>query len=474
MVRPSPPAAGRVPWYRRAVVLTGSCRGLVPAALVMAVAAPASGDSGLAPGLYGSTLDGRIVAVDPDSGATSPALTLDLAAASVMQVLDIAFDAAGDLFVLDGPGRTIRVYEASTGTLPVVTATCTQLNALGVDRLGRFVAAGGANFYVQERDGTCSASVPLSNVSAGDAAEGPSGRLFVATSDPLGGDVLEEVDLPALSSGPVGSLGHDCGLLAAPAWEGLALLADGRLVGSTRDSAFGCQRVCVVDPDTAATSDCRALGAPLSGLGVRPASDECPPPMAPGPPAVTDLDPCRPGLLVEWDEATWPDGLPGVYNVYRLRPDCTAPAELVVTALSVTSWLDSEAVAGVPNAYVIEAEADATCGDGPAHAGPTDATACSAAVVDAFDLDPPPDRVGGTLLVTREDPSGAAVLTWTASGQLPDEELRVLRAELPDRVFAEIPPAPAAPPFTDSAPLPPSRRWNYRVATVDSCGNGSR
>ena len=433
---------------------------------------PALADSGLPPGLYGTTEGGQLYSIDPDTGSSSHVLTVSAAA-----VYDIAFDAAGDLWVLErndsqNPAYRLHLYDPGTGGLLLQTGACALQN--GLDTRGSddvLLASGGTNFYIQDKSSpTCPVSIGIGDQSAGDVADSPGGRVFVTARGLLSGDSLIEVDVGAGSSWRVGGLANPCGGLFAPTWEGLEFLDDGRMMATTR--GWGCNRVVILDPDTTEILQSREISVEIAGIAVRRSGD-CPPPIISGTPAVSDVDPCEPGLLVEWEPAVWaPSAGGGVYNVYRGEPDCSAPLAPVALGLASSPFLDTDTIEGTTYSYVIEAEDASGCGSGPFQSGMTARTSCSPAIADAADREAPPDRAGNTLLAEKLSFVHTRLL-WTADGLLAGESIAVARSAAKDGPFEILPPFPATSPFVDDDELTTTRIWYYLVITVDECGNRS-
>lgn len=441
-------------------------RSIAGALALLGAAATAAADSGLPPGIYGATEAGGVYSVDPGTGATSLVLQL-----TGVTVYDIAFDAGGDLWVLDGPGQRLLAWDAATRSLVPRTATCASQNGLDMrDGDGMALASGGTTFYEQDPGlPSCAVQVGLGESSAGDVARSPvDGRTFVTTQGLFGGN-LREIDFAAGASVGRGALGNPCGGIFPPSWQGLAFLDDGRLVGTTRTA---CDLLCFIDPDTAATSDCVSVGAGFAGLAVRRGSaPPCPAPLA-GAAQSAELDPCTRTIQVSWEPATWAPGRTGVYNVLRHPADCSDPPEILVTGLTSLSWADTTAPEGIAVTHVVEAEDDSGCGTGPHQGGVTSRSSCTAPVLDVFDADAPPDRAGDSLRVSKGS-AEEALVSWTAGGLLSDERVAVTRSDLPNATFLELP-ASGASPVSDADALGSTRRWHYLVVTLDPCGNRSR
>lgn len=124
------------------------------------------------------------------------------------------------------------------------------------------------------------------------------------------------------------------------------------------------------------------------------------------------------GVMIEWDSA-WSSGSGGAvrYNVYRGPSPGFTPsaATLIASGIESGSHLDESAPNGVTSWYLVRAENDETCSNGPGNGGLEDTNTHYVAGRDDVTQPIPPD-VGPTLRVASV--GGAHVrLSWQA---LPD------------------------------------------------------
>lgn len=112
-----------------------------------------------------------------------------------------------------------------------------------------------------------------------------------------------------------------------------------------------------------------------------------PPPAFDGLADVQDVDPCAStGLLLSWSPATsWGLGTDGTYAVYRSTDPGFTPDPSTLLAWGVTglSYLDASAAPDTMYSYVVRAESNVTCSDGPNNAGLLDANFVHVEAIDA-------------------------------------------------------------------------------------------
>ncbi|HXI04313.1 MAG TPA: fibronectin type III domain-containing protein, partial [Candidatus Saccharimonadales bacterium] len=183
----------------------------------------------------------------------------------------------------------------------------------------------------------------------------------------------------------------------------------------------------------------------------------------------TDPDPCAAsGIQLSWKPAvSWGTGSAGSYAVYRGSwPDFQpGPSTLAASGLTATSWTDLSAPAGEYVWYLVRAENDESCGEGPANGGLTDGNLGYVRALDQASQ-PLPDAVGEG--VEAADELNASVrLSWEAApGAV---AYHVYRAAAPRGPWLRIGTA-ADPIYEDAGACGSGTPAFYRVRAVDACG----
>ena len=188
--------------------------------------------------------------------------------------------------------------------------------------------------------------------------------------------------------------------------------------------------------------------------------------------SAVDADLCADsGVTLSWLGAVgWGTGTGGTYTVYRdTQSDFVpAPTNRVASGVSATVWTDPAAPAGVTLYYVVQAENDETCSDGPSNGGMVDGNLVRASVVNETGQAAPGD-VGSTL--TLEGINDAHVrLSWV--GAPGAATYHVYRSPAPDVGFVPIG-QPTDPLYEDTGVLVDTLNWYYLVVAADACGNES-
>lgn len=151
-----------------------------------------------------------------------------------------------------------------------------------------------------------------------------------------------------------------------------------------------------------------------------------PPPTFAGLEYAQDIDPCAySGIMLSWSPATsWGLGSGGTYAVYRSTTPGFTPdsSNLLVAGLGGTSYVDASAAPDVDYEYVVRAESDVTCSDGPNNAGLMDANFVHGAATDAdvgivpvadFSSSSPECLVAGSATMDFTDTSSGPPASWT-------------------------------------------------------------
>ena len=136
------------------------------------------------------------------------------------------------------------------------------------------------------------------------------------------------------------------------------------------------------------------------------------------------------------------------------------------SGLYALSWTDSAPPSDVPLYYVVRAENNETCSDGPANGGVTDGNLVYVSATDATSQ-APPGEVGATLIL---DPVNQAHvrLEWEVAPAA--ARYHVYRSTSPDGGFARIA-EPVDPLHEDSGALDDGQSRYYLVLAADACGN---
>ncbi|HKQ63299.1 MAG TPA: fibronectin type III domain-containing protein [Candidatus Polarisedimenticolaceae bacterium] len=225
--------------------------------------------------------------------------------------------------------------------------------------------------------------------------------------------------------------------------------------GNGNRSGWNIDQLAIKSGNTPSYDACGACGGAPTFLGAQTAAD---------PDACGDS-----GVLLAWTAAaSWGTGHSGTYSVYRGAAPGFTPAagNRIAMGLTGTSYLDLSAPNGVTSYYLVRAEDDETCSNGPNNGGVTDANLAYLAGRDDVTQLPPGD-LGETL---RVDPVNYAHvrLSWQAVPGA--QRYRVYRASAAQGPFL-FAGETASTVFDDLDALPTPTPWFYRVRTLDACGN---
>jgi hypothetical protein len=186
--------------------------------------------------------------------------------------------------------------------------------------------------------------------------------------------------------------------------------------------------------------------------------------------SVTDDDPCADsGVTLQWGAApSWGTGSTGTYAVYRdTVPGFTpGPANLIAGGIGGTSWTDPAAPADVQVHYVVRAENDETCDNGPANGGVTDDNLVYGTAVNATSQTAPED-VGATLYADPVNRAHAR-LSWSATAGA--ASYRVYRADHAAAAFQLVGETTTLV-YEDAEVLGDGLDGYYEVRASDACGN---
>jgi hypothetical protein len=176
------------------------------------------------------------------------------------------------------------------------------------------------------------------------------------------------------------------------------------------------------------------------------------------------------GVRLSWSAApAWGTGTSGTYSVYRdTTPNFTPTASnRIATGLAETAYLDATAPNDVTLYYLVRAENDETCSNGPNNGGVTDSNTAYLAVRDEQAPRPVPGSVGSSL---RAEPNNDAHvrLSWAAAPNA--HHYSIYRASSPQGPFTRIAETTALL-FEDRDQMLNSTSWYYLVQAADGCGN---
>ncbi len=185
--------------------------------------------------------------------------------------------------------------------------------------------------------------------------------------------------------------------------------------------------------------------------------------------SAVDDDPCADsGVTLSWQPAaSWGTGGVGTYAIYRdTVPGFTPrPSNLIASGVSTTQWTDTLAPDDTDLYYIVFAENDENCSDGPANGGVLDGNTVYLTGRDDTVRAVRPDEV--TPLVVDTVNGAHARLTWPAT--LGAEAYRVYRSGQPDVNFT-LQSETSGELFDDLDVLVDGQLWFYRVVGVDACG----
>ena len=228
----------------------------------------------------------------------------------------------------------------------------------------------------------------------------------------------------------------------------------GTAIGSTR-AGWNVDRIVVKSASDPSFAACGGCGSAPSFVGLASAGD---------------LSGCADtGVRLTWPAAvSWGSGSTGTYAVYRDADPgfVPSPANRIAAGIQETSYDDLSAPNDTPLWYVVRAENNETCAEGPANGGMVDGNLVRMPARDDTSQ-PSPGDVSDSL---RTDPVNAAHvrLLWTASP--PAARYRVERADSPQGPFVSLGETQATR-WEDLDEMGSMASRYYRVTALDSCGN---
>lgn len=190
--------------------------------------------------------------------------------------------------------------------------------------------------------------------------------------------------------------------------------------------------------------------------------------------AVTDADPCNPGLLVswtgDWSGPAWGSNGAGTFTLRRSDVSCadarTQPP--LASGLTEPSYIDLTATGGVSYSYLVTAEAAtsaASCPPGPERGAPFSEACVSAPAID--DLPAPlPESVGPALRVRKA--GVLPVLHWPTAPPLRAGEFDVVLSSLDPRTLGQLATGITTLEHQDDPAL--GRLIFYKVLRSNACG----
>jgi hypothetical protein len=328
---------------------------------------------------------------------------------------------------LTGLGANLGDYEAETtesATSPVIDASALTNAEL---RFQRWLnAANGSIAYLEVKDGTGTWQTLWSSPSFGGFQETAWNSKEFSVSQYADGNPTFQVRFKQVSH-----------------------------IAGSHDAGWNVDQVVLRDGSQPAVGVCGGCVGTPSFAGVATATDD---------------DPCADsGITLTWLRApAWGSGSTGTYAVYRdTQPGfAPGPSNLVASGVVPANWTDPSPPADVTLYYVVRAENDETCGDGPDNGGATDANLVYG-VVRNDTSQPGAGDVGSTLQVDGVNLAHTK-LTW--SGIADAAAYRVYRSSMPDGGYAlEVETAETI--HEDPGAYADGQSWFYLIRAADACGN---
>ncbi len=186
--------------------------------------------------------------------------------------------------------------------------------------------------------------------------------------------------------------------------------------------------------------------------------------------SVKDDDRCADsGITLSWQSApAWGTGASGSYAIYRdVSSGFTpGPGNLLAAGVSTNDWTDPIPPTGVTLYYIVRAESDETCSDGPNNGGTMDENLARVAVVNETGQTSP-GSVGNSLRVAEGNDVHAA-LSWDPPPGA--AAYHVYRSAGPVGDFRRVA-ATAEPSYEAIGAMQDSADGYYLVRAADACGN---
>jgi hypothetical protein len=182
-----------------------------------------------------------------------------------------------------------------------------------------------------------------------------------------------------------------------------------------------------------------------------------------------DDDPCADsGVTLTWQSApAWGSGGSGSYAIYRdTQPDfAPGPGNLIASGITQRFWTDPAPPSDVTLYYLVRAENDESCGDGPNNGGVTDANLVYAQVRDDTSQ-PWPGDVGPTLQLGGINRAHAR-LSWSDTADA--SFFRVYRSSMADAGFV-VEAETDETGYEDPEVYADGQNWFYLIRAADACG----
>lgn len=229
----------------------------------------------------------------------------------------------------------------------------------------------------------------------------------------------------------------------------------GRDLSNPPYSGWNIDRVVIASDADPTYTACRNCGGPPSFLGATSAEDN---------------DLCaNTGVTVKWQAAAaWGNGGGGTYSIYRdTRPDFTpGPANRIATGLTGNSFNDATAPADAQLYYIVRAETDEACADGPNNHGVTDTNTAAAEVLTSSHQD-----AAGSINTLKVGALNLANvrLTWNPPGKA--VRYRVWRSLKPQADGFTALGETTQPTYDDAGAAANTTNYYYLVGALDPCGN---
>jgi hypothetical protein len=186
--------------------------------------------------------------------------------------------------------------------------------------------------------------------------------------------------------------------------------------------------------------------------------------------SAVDENPCGDtGVAISWEPApAWGTGHAGTYAAYRdtVPGFLPSPANLVGSGITGTTWTDLAAPNDVTLYYVVRAESDETCSEGPNNGGVLDSNLVYAQARDEL-AQAAPGPVGDSLLVDAINDAHVR-LTWDPAADA--ATFHVYRSDFPEGPFDQIA-DPGTTLYDDPDEMGSGQSRYYTVVAADACGN---
>ena len=182
-----------------------------------------------------------------------------------------------------------------------------------------------------------------------------------------------------------------------------------------------------------------------------------------------DADPCADtGTTISWNAApAWGTGSGGTYAIYRDTSPSFTPsnANRIAQGVTGTSYDDASAPNDVTLYYVVRAESNESCGQGPNNGGLTDANLVRVSARDETTQSAAGD-VGASLAASPVNEAHVRLSWAPTAGAV---KYNVYRSQLPSGSFSKLAETTATF-YEDRNQMGNTTPWYYLVRAVSACG----